>query len=192
MTQELGSARIFIGTLPRPAGVEKVDLNDFLRSGEDLDSVIADATPAEEHPAVREEQRKEATAAAAALRSIISRQRWEASEKKHKRAGRCVDLDDLKIRMPSLSTYTGIAPGTRGSHPVYGSTHGDNFAVSQDGETWVSFHGGAERGKSGNLFKLIALEHGFLTDESQPLRGEAFKQTLEYCRERWGPVEAKP
>lgn len=185
-TQVIGSARIFIGTLPRPAGVEKVDLNDFLRSGGDLDAVIAAATPAEEHPAVREEQKKAMAHAAALLRSIKSRQRWEASGgKTHKRSG-SVDLDELRARMPSLSAYTGIAPGDRGPHPVYGSTHGDNFAVSEDGETWTSFHGGAERGKSGNLFKLIALEQGYLTDETQPLRGEAFKQTIRYCRERWG------
>jgi hypothetical protein len=68
---------------------------------------------------------------------------------------------------------------------VYGSIHGDNFLISEDGETWVSFHGGAEPGKSGNLFKLIALEQGYLTDEREPLRGEAFTRTIEYCRERW-------
>ena len=184
-TQAIGSARIFIGTLPRPAGVEKVDLNDFLRSGGDLDAVIAAATPAGEHPAVREEQKKAMAHAAALLRSIKSRQRWEASGGKTRKRSGSVDLDELRARMPSLSAYTGIAPGERGPHPVYGSTHGDNFAVSEDGETWTSFHGGDERGKSGNLFKLIALEQGFQTDETQPLRGEAFTRTIEYCRERW-------
>jgi hypothetical protein len=68
---------------------------------------------------------------------------------------------------------------------VYGSIHGDNFAISEDGETWVSFHGGAEKGKGGDILKLIALEQGYLTDEREPLRGEAFKQTIRYCRERW-------
>jgi len=69
---------------------------------------------------------------------------------------------------------------------VYGSTHGDNFAVSADGETWTSFHGGSEKGKCGNIFTLIALEQGFLRDEGVPLRGEAFLRTVAYCRERWG------
>ncbi len=185
LTQGIG--RVFIGTLPRPAGVEKVDLNDFLRSGGDLDGVIADATPAEDHPAVREEQKREAARAAALLRSIQARRKWEApTGKKRKRSGG-VDLDDLKARMPSLSAYTGIAPGERGPHPVYGSTHGNNFAVSENGETWTSFHGGDERGKSGNLFKLIALEQGYLSDERQPLRGDAFLRTIEYCREQWSP-----
>ena len=188
LAQGLGGARVFIGTLPRPADVEKVDLNDFLRSGGDLDAVIAVAVPAEEHPAVQEEQVAAYARAAAALRSMQNKQRWEASgSRRRKRSGSGVILEDLKARMPSLSAYTGIAPGTRGPHPVYGSTHGDNFAISQDGETWVSFHAGAERGKSGNLFKLIALEQGYLTDETAPLRGEAFKQTLEYCRMRWDP-----
>lgn len=183
LPQELGSARIFIGTLPRPAGVEKVDLNDFLRSSGDLDAVIADAIPAEEHPAVRQAQKDEAARVASLLRSIHNRQRWIESGKKPRRGE---SVEDLKARMPSLSAYTGIPPGRRGSHPVYGSIHGDNFAISEDGETWVSFHGGAEKGKGGDILKLIALEQGYLTDETQPLRGEAFKQTIRYCRERWG------
>ena len=174
---------MYIGTLPRPDGVDKIDLNDYLRDGGDLAPILAGAVPAAEHPAVQEERRQEILAGVAALRSGISRQRYEASGKKNHRTN---GIDDLKRRMPSLSAYTGIAPGKRGPHPVYGSTHGDNFAVSRDGETWTSFHGGNEAGKSGNLFKLIALEQGFLTDEDRPLRGEAFKQTIEYCRGRWG------
>jgi len=51
ISQALDGARVFIGSPPRPEGVEKVDLNDFLRSGGDLDAVIAEAIPAEEHPA---------------------------------------------------------------------------------------------------------------------------------------------
>ena len=184
MTQGIG--RVYIGTLPRPEGVEKVDLNDFFRSGGNIETVLSTASPAGDHPTVRKEQQQEIHQAAALLRSIVSRQRWEASGgKKRKRSGG-VDLDDLKTRMPSLSAYTGIPPGGRGPHPVYGSIHGDNFAVSEDGETWVSFHGGAEKGKGGDILKLIALEQGYMTDETQLLRGEAFKQTIRYCRERWG------
>lgn len=177
-----GIERVYIGTLPRPEGIEKVDLNDYLRGGGDLAPVLAEAVPAAEHPAVQEERRQAILAGCAALRSAVTRERWQTSGKKRRRGD---DIDDLKRRMPSLSAYTGIAPGKRGPHPVYGSTHGDNFTVSRDGETWTSFHGGNEEGKSGNLFKLIALEQGFLTDEDRPLRGEAFKQTIEYCRGRW-------
>jgi len=179
LTQAIGSARIFIGTLPRPAGVEKVDLNDFLRSGGDLDAVIAEAMPAEEHPGVLAEQKRMYARIAAA----INQQRRVASGKTPGRRGE--SIEDVKARMPSLSAYTGIAPGERGPHPIYGSIHGDNFLISEDGETWVSFHGGAEPGKSGNLFKLIALEQGYTTDERETLRGEAFTRTIEYCRERW-------
>jgi len=183
--QSLDGARIYIGSPPRPQGVEKVDLNDYLRSGGDLDAVLASAIPAEDHPLVREERRRELNQAAALLRSIVSRRRYESTRGNGRRRGDD-DLDDLKARMPSLSAYTGIPPGGRGPHPVYGSIHGDNFVVSADGKTWTSFHGGAEPGKSGNIFKLIALEQGFLTDEREPLRGEAFKRTIEYCRDRWG------
>jgi hypothetical protein len=182
ISQALDGARVFIGSPPRPEGVEKVDLNDFLRSGGDLDAVIAEAIPAEEHPGVLAEQKRVYARIAADVKQQRDRQRWIESGKKPRRGE---SIEDLKARMPSLSAYTGI-PGGRGSHPVYGSIHGDNFLISEDGETWVSFHGGAEPGKSGNLFKLIALEQGYLTDEREPLRGEAFKQTIRYCRERWG------
>jgi len=173
-----GIERVYVGTLPRPDGVEKIDLNDFLRGGGDLARVLADAVPAADHPAVKEERRQAILAGVASLRSAVSRQR------RGKKTGG--EIEDLKRLMPSLSAYTGIAPGKRGAHPVYGSMHGDNFAVSADGETWTSFHGGSEKGKSGNIFKLIALEQGFLSDEGVSLRGEAFLRTVAYCRERWG------
>ena len=184
MSQSLDGARVYIGTLPRPAGVQKVDLNDFLRGGGDLDAVIAEAVPAGEHPGVLAEQKKMYARVAAGIKRQRDQQRWIASGKKPRRGE---SIEDLKARMPDVSTYTGIPPGGRGPHPIYGSIHGDNFAVSEDGQTWTSFHGGEAPGKSGNIFKLIAMEQGFMTDEREDLRGEAFKQTIEYCRRRWGP-----
>jgi hypothetical protein len=184
-TQRLAGARVYIGRPPRPPGVEKVDLNDYLRSGGDLETVIRQAIPAEDHPAIQAEHNRVIERAAAQLRRIQVQQRYGDRRQSRRKPAGWIDLDELRTRMPTLSAYTGIAPGERGSHPVYGSIHGDNFVVSEDGETWTSFHGGDERGKSGNLFKLIALEQGFQTDETQPLRGEAFTRTIEYCRERW-------
>jgi len=62
-------------------------------------------------------------------------------------ARRGESVEDLKAGCRPIE-YTGIPPGGRGSHPVYGSIHGDNFAISEDGETWVSFHGGGRKGKA--------------------------------------------
>lgn len=188
--QTHGISRIYIGTIPRPEGVGKVDLNDYLRNGGNLDDLLATATPADQHPAVMGERQKEWDAGIARLRSAVVRQRWEAQQAKkkgkEKAPAKGVDIEDLKARMPSLAAYTGISPGKRGPHPVYGSVNGDNFVLSPNGETWTSFHGGNDQGKGGNLFKLIALEQGFLADESQPLRGDAFVRTVAYCRDRWG------
>lgn len=182
----LSGDRVYIGTLPRPGGVEKVDLNDFLRSGGDLDRVMREAIRSDEHPGVQAERQRAIDQMVASIRRDHARQRnMNRREPRRKPAG-WIDLDELRTRMPALSTYTGIAPGERGSHPVYGSTHGDNFAVSEDGETWTSFHGGDASGKGGNIFKLIALEQGFMTDERQLLRGDEFIQTIKYCQERWG------
>ena len=179
---EQGITRIFIGDLPRPEGVAKVDLNDFLKGGGDLNMILRRAIPADLHPAMREERRRQWQQAATVFRSELAklkrRQRQQPQQPDNA-------IEELKSRMPSLSSYTGISPGKRGSHPVYGSTHGDNFVISADGKTWTSFHGGNERGKSGDILKLIALERGFLDDEGMPLRGEAFIRTVEYCREEW-------
>lgn len=176
-----GITRVSIGILPRPENVAKVDLNDYLRGGGDLDPILAAAVPADDHPAVQEERRQEQRQAMTTYRSDLSRER-----RGRKPQTKDNEIEELKRRMPSLSAYTGIAPGKRGPHPIYGSTHGDNFAISQDGETWTSFHGGAEKGKGGDIFDLIALEQGYKTDETMRLRGEAFIKTITYCRERWG------
>lgn len=181
--QMQGIPKVYVGTIPRAEGVEKVDLNDYLRSGGNLDAILETATPASDHPAVQVEIKKQQEAGMSRLRAALAHQRMQQQPGGKRTSGD--SIEDLRGKMPSLSAYTGIAPGQRGAHPVYGSTSGNNFVVSPDGETWTSFHGGNDHGKSGNLFKLIALERGYLEDESLPLRGDAFKRTLAYCRDRW-------
>jgi len=80
------------------------------------------------------------------LRSVISRTRWQASGPTGRASGD--DIDDMKRRMPSLSVYTGITTGKRGPHPSEWSTNSENFELSPDGETWTSFHGGADWGRA--------------------------------------------
>ncbi|MDR9815181.1 MAG: hypothetical protein RJR34_00040 [Candidatus Methanoculleus thermohydrogenotrophicum] len=129
------------------------------------------------------EQKRMYARIAADVKQQRDRQRWIESGKETRRGE---SIEDLFARMPTPSSYAGIPTGRRGSHQVCGSIREDNFAISEDGETWVSFHGRTEKGKGGDIIKLIALEQGYLTDEREPLRGEAFKQTIECCRERWG------
>lgn len=167
-----------IGEIPRPEGEEKVDLNDYLRAGGSLASLIESAIPAPDHPLVHELQNKMIRDAMTTLRSETS--------SKPRNADIRDDIEALKDAMPSLSVYTGIVPGHRGAHPVYGSIHGDNFAISQDGQVWTSFHGGAEQGRSGDILKLIALEEGFLDDEDDKLRGDAFIETIKFCKKKYG------
>lgn len=168
----------YIGELPRPAGVGKVDMNDFIRGGGDLAAVLRSACNANDHPALQEERRNHRREQSQYRQAQTRRRLSGPYQGKN-------TTEALKQRMPSLSSYAGISPGKRGAHPVYGSTHGDNFVISDNGETWTSFHGGAEKGKSGDILKLIALEQGFLSDETLSLRGDAFLKTKKYCEERW-------
>lgn len=171
-----------LGIIPREEHLEKVDLNDFLRSGGDLRALFMHAGPATEHPRYRKHLREAWKASGEAIAAEHRRARARPRKEGD-------DIERLKAAMPSISMLTGIAPGRRGPHPVYGSSTGQNFAVTADGEGWCSFHEGDERGKGGDLLKLIALMEGFLDDERLPLRGEAFRETIEFCKARWIPKQ---
>lgn len=168
----------YLSIIPRAEGAEKTDLNDYLRCGGDLKGLLSQAKPASEHPRYRELLRETWKASISALAAEQRRIRRPPMKGD--------DVEQLKAVMPSISTLTGIAPGKRGAHPVYGSSSGQNFAVTANGEGWCSFHGGDERGKGGDVLKLVALMQGYLKDEREPLRGDAFKRTVEYCRDHWG------
>ncbi|UUX93726.1 toprim domain-containing protein [Methanoplanus endosymbiosus] len=179
-----GIKEVFICEIPRPEGIEKVDLNDFLRNGGNIQPLIDEATPGAEHPRVKQEYQNQRMAGITRLRSSLSKTRWQKSGREKNSS--VIDAKKLKMCMPNVSQYAGIPPGCRGVHPVYGSSTGQNFAVSDDGETYTSFHGGAQKGRGGDIFKLVALEQGYLNDEDMPLRGEAFLKTIRYCKDNWG------
>ncbi|RQD80983.1 MAG: DNA primase [Methanocalculus sp. MSAO_Arc2] len=183
---EIAAINPMIGSIPRPENVEKVDLNDFLRGGGSISDLLHNATPAMDHPTVKELIDQSYRAAATHIRATLPKRNpgWITRGSKNRE-----DIGDLKDRMPTISQISGVPPGAQGVHPVFGSSTGKNFLVSKDGETWTSFHGGPKQGRSGGVFKLVALMQGFLTDEDQPLRGEAFKKTVEHCRKTWGGVK---
>ncbi|NBK23327.1 MAG: DNA primase [Spirochaetia bacterium] len=174
-------SNVYIGIIPRPEGVDKVDMNDYIRNGGQISDILDRAVPAMDHPAVIELNHQAATTVVTRLRT--ERGKTFPSQNKY---GRKDDLDELKMAIPSITQLSGVLPGQSGVHPIHGSQTGKNFHVSRDGETWTSYHGGPQQGRSGNVFKLIALMEGFLLDEDLPLRGEAFTQTIRYCKEKWG------
>jgi len=69
-------------------------------------------------------------------------------------------------------------------HPVYGSSTGGNLSVDAVGDRWYCFHKGSEGG--GDVLKWTPVYEPGLIREDEPLRGEAFVQTVRYVAEVYG------
>ncbi|OPZ75246.1 MAG: DNA primase [Firmicutes bacterium ADurb.Bin456] len=182
----------FIGTIPRPSGVDKVDLNDFIRDGGDVADLITQAVLIDFHPLTKE--RKRETWAKAAERMITGMVRDHYRDNPPKNQTRQWTQDgptleekkDIVKRYLSLSQFTGFSEGY-GPHPIYGSKTGTNLSVT--GETWYSFHAGHEGG--GDALQWVAIYELSLIREGEPLRGADFGKTIQYCWEKYVPDHAK-
>jgi len=81
---------------------------------------------------------------AADIKQQRDRQRWIESGKKPRRSGRTI-TDRLGLSITDVCTITdGVRCGDeiRGSHPVHGSTTGQNFAINPHENTWHCFRCG--------------------------------------------------
>lgn len=182
----------FIGTIPRPDGVDKVDLNDFIRDGGNVSDLIEKAVLVELHPMAKE--RKKEIWAKAAERMAAGMVRDHNRDHPPKTQTRKWPQDGLTLeekrdivkRYLSLSQLTGFSDGY-GPHPIYGSKTGTNLSVT--GEIWHSFHAGHEGG--GDVLQWVAIYELGLIREGEPLRGSDFAKTVDYCMEKYVPDHAK-
>ncbi|MFA7087389.1 MAG: toprim domain-containing protein [Aliarcobacter sp.] len=176
----------YLCTIPRPPGIEKVDLNDYIRTGNNPEALFSTATYVEDHPLAQEARDEQLAQAAVKLRSAALREKFKTQRPKRKTAVsgkvKAYDIKDEIIRaIPPLSSLVGFEG--LGPHPVYGSKTGCNLNVS--GDLWYCHHAGSKGG--GDALKWIACYELNLIKEDDDLRGSNFIETLEYCADRWLP-----
>ena len=174
----------YLCTLPRPVGVDKVDLNDFIRSGGNPGDLFPDAVPVEDHPIAKERQAAAVRSVAGVLRSEVVRERMARSGKPVSKKSRIdrSEVDRVKALLPPITYFTGGAGLV--VHPVYGSTTGGNLNVDAKNDLWHCFHQGSQGG--GDVLQWIAVYELGLIREDEKLRGEAFVKTIEHVAEVYG------
>ena len=170
--------RPYLCEIPRPEGLEKVDLNDYIRGGGDVAALFETAIDVEEHTIAEEMTREERHRAADRLRSAIIRER--AARSTRRKTARVLDRDEVIAHLPPLSVIVGFEG--RGPHPRYGSAHGDNLSV--DGDRWYCFHKGNEGG--GGPLEWFAVEAGIIR-EGEPIPRDKFPEVLEAAADRYWP-----
>lgn len=182
----------FIGTIPRPEGVDKVDLNDFIRDGGNVADLITQAVLVELHPMAKERKRALWAKAAERMAAGMVRDHYRNHPPKTPRTWNqdgpsLVEKKEIVKRyMPPLSYFTEFSEGY-GPHPKYGSKTGTNLSVT--GDTWYTFHKGHEGG--GDVIQWVAIYELGLIREGEPLRGADFGKTIQYCWEKYVPEEVK-
>ncbi|PWR73358.1 toprim domain-containing protein [Methanospirillum stamsii] len=189
--EELGLSP-YMADIPRPDELDKVDLNDFIKTGGNLSGLIKNSYPVSEHPeaqTIMKEKWKKIT------REKLIPQCKEVyfskcGTKKRKSAPlQKYPLDIVSRYLPSVETLTGLRPGTQGAHPVYGSSTGTNLRISSDGDRWFCYHRGNEG--NGDALKWISVYHLHLIHESEELTGSAFLKTIRYAWDTYVPDQAK-
>ena len=176
----------FIGTIPRPEGVDKVDLNDFIREGGDVSDLITKAVLIELHPLAclrkRELWKKSGERMATGMVRENNLKKYGPKTWTHTGPDLMEKTRIVERYIPSISYFTGFSNGT-GPHPVYGSTTGHNLEVT--GDLWRCYHKGREGG--GNVLQWVAIHDLGLIREGEKLRGDDFVKTINYCWEKYVP-----
>jgi len=93
------------------------------------------------------------------------------------------DMFDL-VRIPSDARET--KHGYQFEHPVHGSTNGQNFSISKDGEVFWCWRcgNGPDEPACGNAARFLALMEGIIHDCSQKLSIKQFKDTMRIAESR--------
>ncbi len=183
----------FIGTIPRPEGVDKVDLNDFIREGGDVSNLITKAVLIDLHPLARLRKRELWKKAGDRMAAGMVRDHYQANPpknqtKKWDQNGPTIreKKEIVKRYLPPLSHFTGFHSG-QGPHPIYGSKTGTNLSV--EGDQWYTFHQGHQGG--GDVLTWIAIyELGLIRENEQP-KGMDFVKTVNYCWEKYVPEDIR-
>ena len=177
--------RPYLCEIPRPAGLEKVDLNDFIRGGGDVAALFETAIDVEEHPIADELVRDERRRAADRLRSGIIRQRAALSTRPKKgRPGPWVDKAEVLAAMPPLSVLAGFEG--YGEHPHHSkSATGANLHIS--GDRWFFFRAGL-RGGGGPLewFACYEMDPPAIK-EGEQIPPDKFVEVLEAAADAYIP-----
>ena len=176
--------RPYLCEIPRPEGLEKVDLNEFVRDGGDVAALFATAIDVDEHPIADEILRLEAGRAADRLRSETLRQRAARSKTPKKGpTGPRLDKAEVLAAMPPLSALVGFEG--YGPHPILGSSTGHNLNV--DGDRWCSFHKGNEGGGGPLEWFAIYEMTPPVMREGERIPRERFPEVLEAVADRFMP-----
>jgi len=182
----------YIGTIPRAEGIEKVDLNDFIREGGNIEQLINESVLVDLHPLTKNKRKEQWRKDVDKMLSGMVRDHHRVSNKHSntKWEKNCLTTeqktDVVKMYIPSLSSFTGIDTGL-GPHPIYGSSTGQNLSVN--GDQWYCFHNGSKGG--GGVFKWIAVYVLGLIKECEDLRGVDFAKTIQYCWDQYVPEDVK-
>jgi len=183
----------FIGTIPRPEGVDKVDLNDYIREGGDVSDLITQAVLIDLHPLARLRKRELWKKAGDKMAAGMVRDHYQANPpknqtKKWDQNGPTIrdKKEIVKRYLPPLSHFTGFHSG-QGPHPIYGSKTGVNLEVT--GDIWYTYHQGHQGG--GDVFTWIAIYDLSLIREGQRLEGLEFIKTVNYCWEKYVPEDIR-
>ena len=169
--------------IPWPEGIEKVDLNDYIRDGGDLVALFERAIDVAEHPFADDAVRREAARAGSALRSATIRDRMRRSPKpRSDQDYPWIDRDEVLAALPPLFRMVGFERDGYGPHPILGSSTGTNLHVT--GNQWYFFRAGSRCG--GGPLEWIAIEAGFI-QPGEKIGGTEFVKTLKYAADRYIP-----
>lgn len=175
----------YLCEIPRPEGLEKVDLNDYIRGGGDPGDLFETAIYVEEHPIADELTREEQIRAADRYRSQEIRRRAALSTRPKKgRSGPWIDKLEVLAAMPALSTLAGFEG--YGEHPHHTkSITGANLHIT--GDQWYFFREGWRGGGGPLEWFACYLMKDPVIKEGERIPRDKFPEVLEAAADAYIP-----